>query len=704
MSTKISRSALLATAIGALLAGGPALADKPTVDTSNWKCESCPFLQGYDADASAGAIYADGANAAYGRFSGIEEDQAYVDAGATGQWRTESGAFANYSLQDLGLESRSGRATLGREGRYDFSLYYDGIPWNRWDDTVTPFTGTASLALPSNWVRAGTTGGMTRLAASLGDRDVETLRKTYGADARYLAGPHWAFFANYRRQEKSGTGYAYASFLTQAVQLPEPVDYVDDTFEVGASWNTSRATARLALSGSYFRNLNTALTFQNPYSPLLASSGIGRIALAPDNDAQQLSLSGNVNLGWNAVLTYGAAIGKLQQDDALLPVSTAANARAPRPTLDGEIDVAHYNLGLSLRPLDKLSLRGTARYDERDDKTDPLTLTYVVTDTIAGSVETTPRYSYQRTRLDGSADYGLFPWLRIGGGLQWDEIDRDQQEVAKTTEDGGFLRARVTPLGWLALTLKGGQFHREADGFDLTRRSPGENPLLRKYNLANRDRTLYEMAASIGLGETVTVSLQGRRTDDVYRRSPLGLTDGDTTHVGGNVSWAVSEALNLYFDAGHQRYRSKQLGQAAPAGAAWEARNDDEFYSLAIGGRWKASEKLSLNADLVQAESRGDTTLYAGAAGPDEFPEVKTRMGSVRLGASYQMTPALAVGARVVYEGFDEDHWAYDGVTPAAAPQLLSMNPTADTYDVFLVAFNFTYRFGNVAGATAKPE
>jgi MtrB/PioB family decaheme-associated outer membrane protein len=703
MTTNISRSALLAAAVGALLAGGPALADKPAVDTSNWKCESCPFFTGYEADASAGAIYADGANAAFGRYSGIDDDQAYVDAAATGNWRTETGAYAKYSLQDLGLESRSGRATLGREGRYDFSLYYDGLPWNRFDETVTPYSGFASLTLPSNWVRAGSTGGMSRLAASLGDRDVETLRKTYGVDARYLAGPHWAFFANYRRQEKSGTGYGYAAFLTQAVQLPEPVDYVDDSFEVGASWNTSRATARLALSGSYFRNLNTALTFQNPYTPLLASSGVGRIALAPDNDAQQLSLSGNVMLWTNAVLTYGAAIGKLQQDDALLPVSTAPNAPTPRQTLDGEIDVAHYNLGLSLRPLDRLSLRGTARYDERDDKTDPLTLTYVVTDTIAGSAETTPRYSYERMRFDGSADYGVFPWLKVGGGLQWDEIDRDQQEIDKTTEDGGFLRARVTPFGSLGITLKGGQFHREAEGFDLTRRSPGENPLLRKYNLANRDRVLYEIAATFGVGDSVTVALQGRRTDDAYRRSPLGLTDGDTTHVGGNVGWAVSETLNLYFDAGHQRYRSKQLGQAAPGGAAWEARNDDEFYTLALGGRWKASEKFSLSADLVQAESRGETTLYVGGA-PDEFPEVKTRMGSVRLGATYQLTPALGLGARVVYEGFDEDLWAYDGVTPAAAPQLLSMDPTADTYDVFLVAFNFTYRFGNVAGATAKPE
>ena len=110
MTTIIRRSALLAAAIGALLGGQAAGADAP--DTSNWKCESCPFFKGYDADATAGAIYADGANASFGRYTGIDDDTAYVDAAAAGDWRTESGTYARYSLEDLGLDSRSGRASL----------------------------------------------------------------------------------------------------------------------------------------------------------------------------------------------------------------------------------------------------------------------------------------------------------------------------------------------------------------------------------------------------------------------------------------------------------------------------------------------------------------------------------------------------------------------------------------------------------------
>jgi MtrB/PioB family decaheme-associated outer membrane protein len=703
MTTKTTpRSALLAvavsTALGSWLASPALAADASKPDTSAWKCETCPFFQGYEA----GALYADGANASFGRYTGIDEEQAYVDLAAVGDWRTEAGTFASYSLQDLGLDSRSGRATIGREGRYDVSLYYDGLPYRRFDETVTPYSGFANLTLPGNWVRAGNTGGMTRLAASLGDRDVGWERETYGIDARYLIGSKWSVFANYQRQDKSGTGIIYGSFLTQAVQLPEPIDWVDETFELGTAWNTARGSARLSLSGSLFRNLNTALTFQNPYTPLIPSAGTGRLALAPDNTATQAALTGNFRLFGDAMLTYGFSIGKLEQDDALLPVSTAPNALAPRETLDGEVDLRHGDLGLAFSPLAGLSLRGTARYDERDDKTPPLSLTYVVTDSFLGTPETTPRYDYERTRFEGTADYALYSWLRVGGGLQWDRIDREQQEIDRTTEDGGFLRARLTPFGTFALTVKAGQFHREADGFDPSLRSPTENPLLRKYNLANRDRWLYEAIGSFAATDAITVSLQARRTDDAYRRSPLGLVDGSSFHVGGNVGWAATDALTLYADAGFQKYDSKLLGQARPAGPAWEARNEDEFTSVAVGGRWAVSERLSLTADAVMADARGETQLITGAI--DDYPNVKSRLNSLRLGAGYQVTPALAVGVRLAYESFDEDNWMFDGVGPASSPQLLAMGALADSHDVALIALNFTYRFGEVVAPPAKEE
>ena len=75
-------------------------------DTSGWNCTQCPFFAGYQAEAQAGALAAPGANANYGRYTGIDRSTAYADAGADGHWRDEQGSYANYELEQLGLASR----------------------------------------------------------------------------------------------------------------------------------------------------------------------------------------------------------------------------------------------------------------------------------------------------------------------------------------------------------------------------------------------------------------------------------------------------------------------------------------------------------------------------------------------------------------------------------------------------------------------
>jgi MtrB/PioB family decaheme-associated outer membrane protein len=693
LNLRLIIAALLAGATVPAGAEAPAAA-APAADTSNWKCESCPFLQDYEAEATAGGLYADGATSSFGRWTGIYEDSAYADVSAAGRWRNESGTYARYEIEDLGLDSRSASVEYGREGRFDVTLSYDGLPWNKYDTTRTPYSGGPSLALPSAWVPAGTPANMTELEASLRGRDIQTERRTYGIAARYLAGRGFSFFGGYQRQEKEGTGLTRAAFLLQATELPEVVDYVTDTFEVGTAWSGERASARLAYAGSFFRNLNTALAWDNAYTPLVASAATGRMALTPDNSLQQVLASGHFLLPWwSTTLSWSGAVGSLEQDDALLPVSTAPGATAPAESLDGEIDIANYGLSLAMRPMSKLSVRGSARYDERDDRTDPLTVDYIVTDTVAGGTETTPRYSYERTRLDASADYTVLPWLRIGGALQQDEIDREQQEVASTKETGGTLRARVTRWESLSVTLKGGEFHREASGFDPSLRSPDENPLLRKYNLANRDRDLIELMAAWNASAEVTLALNGRYTDDKYRRSPVGLTDGGTLSIAGNASWAVSEAVSLYFDAGWQEMDSRQVGESNPAGPEWRVENDDEFWNLGIGGRWKLNDKWDLTADLVQAESKGKVTLLTADA-TDRYPDLTTELSSVRIAADYRWSDTLSVQLQYLWQSYDTRDWALDGVTPAAVPQLLSMGAEADEHDVNLFGLNFTWRFG----------
>ena len=119
----------------------------------------CPFLQGADTETEVGALVASGANASYGRYTGIDHSGTYVDAAASGQLRSDDGSYANYNLERLGLPSRDGYVEGGREGHYDLRLSYDGQPTRLYDTAVTPFQGSgATLTLPPNWVAAGSTG------------------------------------------------------------------------------------------------------------------------------------------------------------------------------------------------------------------------------------------------------------------------------------------------------------------------------------------------------------------------------------------------------------------------------------------------------------------------------------------------------------------------------------------------------------------
>ena len=100
----------------AAFAAASASADPPSADTSDWKCTQCPFLQGYTAEAEVGVLGASGANAAFGRYTGIDHGGAYADAAASGEYRSADGSYANYDLERLGLASRDGYVEGGARG------------------------------------------------------------------------------------------------------------------------------------------------------------------------------------------------------------------------------------------------------------------------------------------------------------------------------------------------------------------------------------------------------------------------------------------------------------------------------------------------------------------------------------------------------------------------------------------------------------
>jgi MtrB/PioB family decaheme-associated outer membrane protein len=692
-------------ALPAVLAGMAAWADPPTADTSAWKCEMCPFMQGYAAEAEAGVIGASGANATFGRYTGIDHNGAYADVSASGQYRSQDGTFASYDLVNLGLDSREGSVTGGREGRYDVRLSYDGQPNRLYDTGETPFRGGGSnLALPSGWVAGASTGAMSTLNASLAPVDIGSDRRTVALLARYFATPSWTLFGEFRHQEHDGTTLTGASFLTQASQLPQPFDYVTDSFEAGAAWAGPKASLRLSYLGSWFTDNNDFTTFENPYLPIVPGSTQGQIGTPPGNDLQQVSLTGNVRLPWQSTLTFAASLGSLKQNSAFLPDSTLPGSVAPTPgSLDGDVHLSHYALGLGSRPLPKLSLRGNAAYDGRDDKTSALSVPYVVTDTIPGADTVTPRYSEDKVHLDGGADYALVHWMKIGVGGKFDNIHYGPGQVVTWTQDAqSWGVATFIPSDALSFTLKGGNALRKVSSFDAAALPPGENPLIRMYNYAPRDRVFYSLTGAWNVTDKLTWSLEGAVDKDDYRNSPLGLQAVHEQRGSTALTWTPTDTLSAFIDGGYQRLSNLQSGSTGSTVLPpWLAQDSQRFWNLSLGGRWVPQERWTLSLDYLLAPSYDNTeTTAAGVA--QAFPENWTKLNIARLDAAYRWTSALQVHFRYTYETYNSSDWWLNGVGPQTLPNLLALgiNPQQDHVNLF--ALTVRYQFGRNDAAASK--
>ena len=652
------RPKILATLwLSAILCGGFVRADTPPPDTSEWRCKLCPFFQGYAAEVDAGPMYASGANDSYGRYTGINHSATYADLGASGQWRDSDGAYAQYQLANLGLASRDGRIDAGREGRYDVQLDYHGQPSRLFDTTATPYRGAGSdeLTLPGNWVTAGSTGGMSELRRSLSPVGIDTDRRTLSLTGKLFAGTHWTVYTRLSHQEKKGTGLTSASFLSDAAQLPEPIDYTTDTLEGGASWVGRIANVRIAYSGSWFQDHTDSLTWQNPYLPLLPGESLGRMALPPSNNLQQGSLSGEVQLPILKAthLSYSASLGRLRQNDAFLPDSTLPGSVVPaQGSLNGNVRISHYALALSSRPSTPLYLRGTAAYDGRDDHTAVLAIPYTITDELQGGTFPAPRYGEDRTRLDGSADYRLRPWISVGIAGNYLHTHYSPGQVSSSAEESrSWAHVLANPWSSLSVDLKVGNARRKTSAFNASALPVTESPLLRAYNYAPRDENFYSLRGSWSITPTLSWALEGTWTDDAYRLSPLGLQEGRDRRLSSTAAWAPRESLTLYANVTYQRITTLQNGAIGTGATGWQVQGRaallDRRWGRPLGCQQSLGSESRLHARR-NARRRAcpvDWCCGRGISGAAQRARLALARHRLSLDAGADLAPALRLRA-----------------------------------------------------------
>lgn len=684
-------------------------AQSQEADTTDWECEFCPFESGHRGDYELGATSVSDDAAHLGDATGYSEEGVYANVDGEGSYTSDK-YQSRWLIEDLGLDSRYAELTGGRQGTFDYDLSYREIPHTQFFTTQTIFQQSAdgTLSLPAGWVRAADTSGLTELDASLARRNIESDRSIFQIGGRYLLADRFSFSADYSRQTKEGVDIQGGSYFFQSSLLTRPIDYVTDEADFNVRYTADNGYLSLTWFLSKFENDNNALNWENPFTSGPGSE-LGAIAQAPGNVFNQLSLSGGYSFSQaRTVVAFSAAAGRMSQNKAFLPYTTNANVIVdplPRLSLNGEVDTSNFAVSLTSKVFNKARIKVAYRFDKRDNQTAQDVWSRVAAESFVTGTDTNVPYSFERSALNLSADWDVFDSVRLSGGYDRKTVDRDFQEVAEQTEDIGWGRILWRPTGNLRFDFKGGAARRDINSYDETFAGTlGQNPLMRKYNLAFRYRQFAEFIFAASLPESpVTFTFNSLYADDSYTRSLMGLTSGEELRLTGDLSWALGAKSSLYLTAGYENIESEQFGSEAFGREDWNATNKDDF--VTAGGGFRVREiggKFDLELDYTRSEGTSEINVTSLAGGPSQFPDLESTLEHLRLMLSYQQSERLAFTMNLRYQSFLAKDWALEGVEPATIPSVLTLGAQPYDEDQVIFGLGFRYSIGGSAKTTSN--
>ena len=696
----------LAFGVQSALAGAQEQPAPP--DTSIWKCDVCPADTGTTGYVGVGILGANGTDDQFGKFSGLHHDDPYLLLDGVVRYRGTDAEYFDLdgSLFNLDGQRIAARAPYlsvdgGKQGLIELKASYDEIPYYPYAGALTPFLGIGSsrLTLPANWVTAASTQQMTTLPESLHEASLRQKRQIADLGGRLLLDQsHWTFDLNFRHDKQDGEKVSGANFLTTTSLLAAPVNYSTDQVDAGAQYSRDNWQFRLCYYGSFFHNADAAITWDNPFTPFGAGANVGRMSVAPDNSFNQFSLTG----GWQIVpstrLMGSFAFGEASQNDTFIPSTINPGITTqplPRSNLDGSIDTYNYTVRLTSRPIDRLSITADWVDDRRDNKTAQAPYSQVVTDVFVASTLFNLPYSFDRTTGRVLADLAVASAAKVELGFKGEHYDTTYQSVAKTDTSEGWLEVHTSMSSKYGFSLKYDHSRRTIDEFQTAPTVIAvENPLLRRFDLADRTRDELLGTGYIVPVQSLSLGLSAERHHDDYNRSEIGLTAAHDFSVTLSATWTASQNASLQAYATRQVISADQAGSQNGGPADWFAHTADEVNSGGLSGQIKnIKPNLNVGANVYASYTRESINIDVGTPNIAGFPDNTFRDVGLRLFANYRFNEKSSIRFDYWHERYRTQDWALDGVAPATIVNALMLGITSPNFTVDQLSVSYRYDF-----------
>jgi MtrB/PioB family decaheme-associated outer membrane protein len=348
-----------------------------------------------------------------------------------------------------------------------------------------------------------------------------------------------------------------------------------------------------------------------------------------------------------------------------------------------------------------LRLTAELKYQDRDNRTPVDTYNYIVldSDSFTGTATNRP-YSYTNNRFNLDANYRFNAITSLRGGYKYNEMRRSytNAERAETQENTLFAKWKVKARSNIDIALAAETSKRDGSDYNT---QPNENPAMRKYNLADRNRDSIGASIDYMATDKLFLSLKADYNKDDYENSSIGLTEATQPVYTVDFSYQPRHNITSYGYYTYENIYSSQTSQDVSASSAttnWGADFNDTFNTVGIGAKITDLGKWDVGADFLYSKSSGSIDMQDtyNPGTENQYPDTKTTLTSLKLWTSYDVSRQLSYKLGYRYERYSADNWAIDGLQPydplVAADILLLGNEALD-YDVHVITASASYRF-----------
>ncbi|PKI06655.1 hypothetical protein CXF78_09285 [Shewanella sp. 11B5] len=634
-------------------------ANTSTVNQQVFQCKRCPQVAGYIGTIGVNAAYIDSDDIHSGNAFGTDNDGANGSVDADLHYRNTAGYKAKFQAHQLGLDNGFAHLEAGKSGHYKLVADYQQLTRYQSGDARSQLWYKDGVLTPSEH---------TQIQELSLQRNKAGLGLSYGQD----------FYQAYVRYEhENKTGYQSSSIVT-----PRPVN-----FGLPVDANTDNLTAGLSLSGdSWTTNLNYFVSqYKNDVDALSLPYLYDVFAPAPDNQAHQISLSGQYQLN-RTVMSGRLASGKMTQDDNLIQMSGN-----PLQNWDGEVDTLDGKLSVTSLLSNKLRLGGSVDYSKRDNKGSVWEFAQYEVNGISGAFKQNIPLDTERRGLKLNASYRLSSDYRLQAGYDRKEMERSYGDREQTNDDALWAKLNVRALDDIKLKFKASLDNRGGSEYQTSELTSSEtNPLLRKYYLADRKRTAFEAKFNHTPTSWLSVDMTARYAKDDYNETQLGLTESEDYGYDINLGLQLNAHLSGYAFAGQQWIDAAQAGSQGFSSPDWFADIEDEFINLGVGFNYSGllEDRLSLGGDYLFANSASNTLVTYDVTTPQG--DYTSFNHSLKLHANYALSEEMALKLAYQYERYYDTDYAQIDVN--TVPGLTTLGSLNHNYNAHQVMLSFSYQ------------